>query len=81
MGEYPEMIGVSQKQHYKHYEIDFGRRLVAKFTFEPKSFWRESGEFPQVGKLALYPKSDPLLQLIKSINDELKNHSVNNADR
>ena len=32
LGEYPETIGVSQKQHYKHYEIDFGRRLVAKFS-------------------------------------------------
>jgi FRG domain len=33
LGEYPEMGGLDQKQHYKAYEIDFGRRLIAKFRF------------------------------------------------
>lgn len=35
IGEYPEMVDYDQKQNYAHYEIDFGRRLVAKFHFDP----------------------------------------------
>lgn len=64
LGEYPEMGGVSQKDLYAHYEIDFGRRLVAKFRFDPSQFWK--GEtFPLVGKSALYPSAnrDPLYEL------------------
>lgn len=38
LGEYPEMKGYDQKQHYAHFEIDFGRRLVAKFKFNPRTF-------------------------------------------
>src|SRR5206468_364868 len=30
LGEYPEMAEFEQKANYFHYEIDFGRRLVAK---------------------------------------------------
>jgi hypothetical protein len=32
------MTGIDQKQHYRHYEIDFGRRLIAKFKFKPRTF-------------------------------------------
>jgi hypothetical protein len=56
LGEYPELVGYSQKQMYGHYEVDFGRRLVAKFRFNPQKFWK-SQEFPQVGRKALYPTS------------------------
>jgi hypothetical protein len=69
LGEYPEMGGIDQKQHYKHYETDFGRRLVAKFRFEPARFW--SPNFPRVRKGALYPKRDPLLTLANSIKSDL----------
>jgi hypothetical protein len=64
LGEYPEMGGTDQKGHYKHYEIDFGRRLIAKFRFSPKTFWR-GDTFPKVGRRALYPspKDDPLHEL------------------
>jgi hypothetical protein len=72
LGEYPEMTGPTQKQHYKNYEIDFGRRLVAKCRFEPIPFWKASSDFPQVSQEALYPKSDPLLQLAKSISEQLE---------
>lgn len=54
IGEYPEMTGPSQKQHYKNYEIDLGRRLVAKFAFKTEPFWQASGDFPRVGRPALY---------------------------
>jgi hypothetical protein len=71
LGEYPEMAGLDQKQQYKHYEIDFGRRLIAKFKFEPEPFWNASSDFPKVSKQALYPEDDPLLNLTESIKNHL----------
>ncbi|MBN8957378.1 MAG: FRG domain-containing protein [Rhizobiales bacterium] len=71
LGEYPEMTGVDQKQNYKHYEIDFGRRLVAKFRFEPTPFWASSSDFPRVPHDALYPTADPLLGLAETIKNDL----------
>lgn len=71
LGEYPEMAGVDQKEHYKHYEVDFGRRLIAKFWFEPNAFWKASPDFPQIGIAALYPIEDPLLVLANSLKSAL----------
>ncbi|MBX5070496.1 FRG domain-containing protein [Rhizobium lentis] len=68
LGEYPEMLSVDQKQHYKHYEIDFGRRLVAKFVFDPKKFWDASADFPAIGKSALYPDQDSLLTVVGKVS-------------
>lgn len=68
LGEYPEMAGIHQKQYYKHYEIDFGRRLVAKFKFQPAKFWVASSNFPRVAKGALYPEHDPISTLAASIH-------------
>jgi hypothetical protein len=66
LGEYPEMAGYDQKQHYPHFEIDFGRRLIAKFRFNLKSFWKNDA-FPKVKRPALYPnQNDPLFQLTQS---------------
>ena len=64
LGEYPDMMNIDQKELFGHYEIDFGRRLVAKFCFKPKTFWK-SGAFPQVPSDALYPPEgkDPLFDL------------------
>jgi len=73
LGEYPEMTGYDQKQHYAHYEIDFGRRLVAKFRFDPRTFWKDSA-FPKVGNFALYPnEGDPLFELTQSVKRNLTN--------
>jgi hypothetical protein len=67
LGEYPGMTGFDQKQNYAHYEIDFGRRLVAKFEFDPKTFWRDS-EFPKVDWSALYPNErDPFYEAAERI--------------
>jgi FRG domain len=71
LGEYPEMVGMDQKQHYKHYEVDFGRRLIAKFRFEPKAFWNASADFPQISTPALYPAEDPLLLLTNILKGAL----------
>lgn len=56
LGEYPDMSAISQKEHYFHYEIDFGRRLVAKFRFDPKVFWK-TDVFQPIDISALYPSA------------------------
>jgi hypothetical protein len=58
LGEYPELIDLEAKGHYRPYELDFGRRLVAKFRFDPKTFWRNSANFPQIERAALFPDDD-----------------------
>lgn len=72
LGEYPEMGDYDQKQLYEAYEIDFGRRLLAKFRFCPATFWRSRG-FPRVGKRALYPSrhKDPLCDLAKRVREDI----------
>ena len=71
LGEYPEMTGYDQKQHYGHFEIDFGLRLVAKFRFVPSTFWNNI-DFPRVKHGALYPNDiDPLFDLAKKIKRRL----------
>lgn len=54
LGEYPEIADFEQKTHYDYYEMDFGRRLVAKFRFDPTTFW-SSSNFPPATERALYP--------------------------
>ncbi|WP_426436692.1 FRG domain-containing protein [Bradyrhizobium genosp. P] len=72
LGEYPDMAGYEQKENYFPYEMDFGRRLVAKFSFTPASFWKND-DFPLVAKTALYPseKSDPLYRLALGVKGQL----------
>jgi hypothetical protein len=72
LGEYPEMTGYDQKQFYAHYEIDFGRRLLAKFKFNVRTFWKNS-DFPRIERAALYPdENDPLFELAQSIRQRLR---------
>ena len=73
LGEYPEMTDADQKEFYGHYELDFGRRLVAKFRFNPATFWKNDA-FPRVGDEALYPSAaqDPLARLALEIKEALK---------
>jgi hypothetical protein len=72
LGEYPEMSAYQQKELYYHYEIDFGRRLVAKFRFRPTAFWKDD-LFPRIDEDALYPKAsrDPLNRLALSIKNAI----------
>jgi hypothetical protein len=72
LSEYPEMSGFSQKELYQNYEIDFGRRLVAKFRFDPNTFWKRD-TFPLVSKRALYPteKEDPLCELALTVKGSI----------
>lgn len=68
LGEYPEFSDFRQKGDYSYYEMDFGRRLVAKFKFNPQTFWK-SKNYPPASDDALYPteRRDPLLQIAAEI--------------
>lgn len=72
LGEYPDMAASDQKELYGHYEIDFGRRLIAKFKFDPANFWHERN-FPKIPKIALYPASDedPLRRIAREVKRTL----------
>lgn len=72
LGEYPEIGDIDQKQNYALHEIDFGKRLVAKFRFDPGKFWTKSGQFQAIGPKALYPteKQDPLHAIAKKLTLE-----------
>ncbi|CAM2139735.1 FRG domain-containing protein [Pararobbsia alpina] len=73
LGEYPEMGGFKQKELYRHFEMDFGRRLIAKFWFNPQTFWTDAN-FPLVSETALYPpiEWDPLMQLAARVKARLE---------
>jgi len=70
------MIDYGQKAHYGHYEIDFGRRLIAKFRFNPEWFWGRSSSFPPVVDDALYPppSKDPLCKLALELKAYIDPH-------
>lgn len=72
LGEYPEFSDFQQRSDYSYYELDFGRRLVAKFRFNPKTFW-SSKNYPQASNAALYPTEtrDPLLQIAAEIEADI----------
>lgn len=72
LGEYPEMIDINQKDLYEAHELDFGRRLIAKFKFTPSSFWKKDA-FQRVPKKDLYPDAhDPLFAVAQKVKDALK---------
>jgi hypothetical protein len=61
------MTSYRQQKQYRHHEIDFGRRLVAKFVFDPSTFWKND-EIPLLARSALYPDAvDPFYQTAERI--------------
>ena len=72
LGEYPEIPDYEQGAQYPYFEMDFGRRLIAKFRFHPVDLWK-SKNFTSAPEEALYPKEtrDPLLNLTQSLRDSL----------
>lgn len=72
LGEYPDMPDFDQKRYYGPQEIDFGRRLIAKFRFIPQEIWSHAA-FPRVEPTALYPtpQEDPLADLAEKIKNLL----------
>jgi hypothetical protein len=72
LGEYPEIADYEQNAHYSYYEMDFGRRLIAKFRFNPVAIWK-SNNFPPAAREALYPREhrDRLLGISQEIKASL----------
>ncbi|PJJ80832.1 FRG domain-containing protein [Brevirhabdus pacifica] len=71
LGEYPDISVYAEKQNYSSFEVDFGRRLLAKFKFEKRTFWSRN-TFPQISRQALYPNSDDTFMAVaKQIKTEL----------
>lgn len=72
LGEYPELLSFDDKQLMDHYEVDFGRRLIAKFVFDPKKLWSDPN-FTAASKVAIYPApgEDPLLDMTAQIKASL----------
>jgi FRG domain-containing protein len=70
LGQYPEVAAVEEKSLRPHYEIDFARRLIGKFEFDPRKFWK-SDTFPKVSQMALYPPAelDPLYKLALRVKE------------
>jgi hypothetical protein len=74
LGEYPEIADIEGNIKYRYHEMDFARRLVAKFKFEPTPFWH-SPNFQPAPEEAMYPKEhrDALL----AVTTELKTSLIN----
>lgn len=76
LGEYPDLPDADQKGLYSSYEIDFGRRLIAKFRFDVETFWRDPN-FQQIPHQALYPdEQDELFHLIEPLKDPRQQESA-----
>lgn len=71
LGEYPDISVFSEKQNYSSFEVDFGRRLLAKFQFDKETFWSRN-TFPKISRKALYPDGeDPFMDVANQIKAEL----------
>lgn len=72
LGEYPDIAFFEQKQLYQAHEVDFGRRLVAKFVFTKVDLWNDDN-FPVIPHAALYPdEHDPLAEIAEEVKEKLK---------
>ena len=77
LGEFPEMGHIDQVAHIDNHEIDFGRRVVAKFRFDPKTF-RTAANFQAISTKALYPnESDSFYECVRQIKKSIKSDTVN----
>lgn len=66
------MQDVQQKQSYAPHEIDFARRLIAKFRFNPQQFWSDH-DFPMIRTTALYPDAhDLFVDFTKRMKEEIE---------
>jgi len=72
LGEYPEIANYDRNSRYSYSQMDFGRRLVAKFKLKLEKFWN-SRSFPPASVESIYPKGyrDPLLLITNKIKSEI----------
>jgi hypothetical protein len=69
LAEYPDLATFHEKQNYRPHEIDFGRRLLAKFRLPRTGFW--SRDYTAIPKAALYPdERDPMVGFCAQIKEQ-----------
>lgn len=73
LGEYPEIADYEQHARYSYFEMDFGRRLVGKFRFDPTKFWL-GNNFTPAPRDALFPSEqrDGLIGLIDKLKERIE---------
>lgn len=70
LAEYPDLEALDEWQDCRPHEIDFGRRLLAKFRLHRSGFW--SKEYSAIPLEALYPdERDPLVEMCHRIKGRL----------
>lgn len=73
LSEYPEIGDADQALDFKPTQLDFGKRVIAKFRFEPASFWERNGAFPKVPCSALFPdQDDDFVRIMNTIRSEVR---------
>jgi hypothetical protein len=73
LSEYPEIGDAEQALEFKPTQLDFGKRVIAKFRFEPASFWKRNSAFPQVPCAALFPdQDDEFVRIMNTIRSEVR---------
>jgi hypothetical protein len=82
LGEYPEISDYGKNSHYSLNEMDFGRRLLAKFRFDPQRFWTNPN-FPLATRKALYAiqQTDVLRGITLEIAEVLSRDSEESCSR
>jgi hypothetical protein len=71
LGEYPDLATFHEKQNYRPHEVDFGRRLLAKFRLPREGFW--SKDYTAIPNEALYPdERDRLVTFTEEIKARLR---------
>jgi hypothetical protein len=82
LGEYPEIADYGKNSHYSLNEMDFGRRLLAKFRFDPQRFWTNPN-FPLATRKALYAiqQTDVLRAMALEIAEVLSRDSKQSCSR
>jgi len=73
ISEYPEIGDTDQAGDYEPKQLDFGRRVIAKFRFNPSSFWKNNSAFPKVPCSALFPdQDDDFVRIMNTIRSEVR---------
>ena len=76
LSEYPEVSEFEDENTYDYHELDFGRRLIAKFKFNPYDF-RDGGRFVPLDKMDLFPSApdDSISKICSRLKRSLKTGS------
>jgi len=74
VGEYPEFREYDPSSPVPSGEFDFANKLIAKFRFNPKTFWKQDA-FPLIGRDTLMPDiDDPMFELTQKVKTKLENN-------